>query len=153
MHRILVAGAFALLAAPVLAQQGQPGAHFVENWDLDGDGSVTVAEATERRGDVFLSFDADENGFLDAEEYALFDQARALDMEGQGGHGKGVMERAATGMTMAVNDTNADGRVSRDEFTGNAAAWIASMDSDGDGRVTTDDFGRIRAQGMGASKG
>ena len=74
-------------------------------------------------------------------------------MEGQGGHGKGVMERAATGMTMAVNDTNADGRVSRDEFTGNAAVWIASMDSDGDGRVTTDDFGRIRAQGMGASNG
>jgi hypothetical protein len=52
-----------------------------------------------------------------------------------------------------VNDTNADGRVSRDEFTGNAAAWIASMDSDGDARVTTDDFGRVRAQGMGASKG
>ncbi|SFL62012.1 hypothetical protein [Shimia aestuarii] len=54
------------------AEPGGPGAHFVENWDLNGDGHVTLAEATERRADIFLTFDADENGVLDAEEHDLF---------------------------------------------------------------------------------
>jgi hypothetical protein len=43
--------------APALAQQGQPGAHFIESWDGDMDGIVTVEEATARRGDVFAMFD------------------------------------------------------------------------------------------------
>lgn len=133
--------ALILLAAPALAEQGQPGAHFVENWDLDGNGAVTVAEATERRGDVFLTFDADEDGFLDAEEYVFFDQARANDMEGQGGHGKGAAKRAADGMLLERNDTDGDGKVSRDEFLTNAAGWITGMDRNGDGVVTTADFG------------
>lgn len=133
-----------LAAMPAFAQQGQPGAHFVENWDLNADGAVTVAEAATRRGDVFLSFDYNEDGFLDAEEYVTFDEARANDMENQQGHGFGAAKRAADGMLRERNDTDGDGKVSRDEFLTNATAWIAEMDSDGDGVVTTADFGRGR---------
>lgn len=138
---------FALLAAatPLLAQQGQPGSHFVDMWDLDGDSKVTAAEATERRGDVFSAFDTNEDGFLDAEEYVLFDEAREADMAengGQGGHGRGGMMRAADGMLMDRNDMDKDGKVSRAEFVDNAATWIAAMDHDNDGAVTTADFGR-----------
>lgn len=141
--------ALALAAAPALARQGQPGAHFVENWDLDGDGKVTVAEAAERRGDVFAAFDANDNGFLDAGEYVMFDAAREADIQSQGGgHGQGAMMRAADGMLMNRNDTDGDGRVSRDEFLDNTAAWIAQMDHDVDGVITTDDFGRGMGQGM-----
>jgi hypothetical protein len=145
-----------LLAYPALAQPGQPGQHFVENWDLDGDGQVTVAEAEERRGDVFLSFDSDDDGFLDAEEYVYFDEARANDMAnegGQGGHALGAMKNAADGMELAVNDLDKDGKVSREEFLAQASVWIAAMDSTGDGVVTTADFGRGPGQGQGLRKG
>lgn len=138
-----------IVALPALAQQGLPGAHFVENWDLNEDGQVTLAEAQERRGDVFLTFDANEDGFLDAEEYVLFDEARANDMEGQGDHGSGAMMRAADGMLLERNDTDGDGKVSRDEFLTQAQTWMDSMDRNGDSVITTADFGR----GMGAGNG
>ena len=48
--------------------QDTPGSHFVENWDLDGNGSVSSEEITERRGDIFVMFDQDEDGMLSAEE-------------------------------------------------------------------------------------
>lgn len=134
-----------LSAAPGSAA-GQPGAHFVESWDLNQDGKVTAEEARERRGDVFASFDANDDGYLDAEEYVLFDEARANDQknhEGQGqgkGHGQGK-RNPANGMKLEVNDTDKDGKVSRDEFLENAASWITMIDRNGDGVVTTDDFG------------
>ena len=56
------------LAAPLAAQQGQPGAHFIENWDLDENGSVTVEEATQKRSEIYDMFDQDESGALDAAE-------------------------------------------------------------------------------------
>lgn len=130
------------LSLPAWAQPDQPGAHFVENWDLDGDGKVDLAELTERRGDVFLSFDSDEDGRLDDEEYAVFDEARANDMEGQQGHGRGAMVRAETGMHKDFNDVDGDGYVTRDEFLGRAPDWFAMMDRNKDNAITTDDFGR-----------
>ena len=129
-------------ATTATAQQGVPGGHFVENWDLDGDGQVTLAEATERRGDVFLTFDADENGILSPEEHDLFDEAREMDMAENGeGHGKGK-RNPANGMLRDVTGTNGDGSVSREEFMGAVPAWFTSMDRNGDGAVTTADFGR-----------
>ena len=141
MKRLAIA--LCIVAAPALAQQGQHGQHFVDNWDLDKDGAVTAEEAAKHRDDVFYMFDSNEDGFLDAEECVAFDEARANDMEGQGGHGKGAMKRAADGMTLANNDTDEDGKVSREEFVANAAAWIADMDRNGDGVVTTTDFGPV----------
>lgn len=133
--------ALCLLAAPALAQQGTPGQHFIDNWDLDQDGTVTADEAAQQRDDVFYMFDIDENGVLDAEEYVAFDAARATDLEGQGAMGRGVMQRAADGLGLAPNDADGNGEVTREEFIGNAAAWIAEMDRNGDGVVTTADFG------------
>lgn len=135
-------------AALILATVGTcfaaegPGAHFIENWDLNGDGAVTAEEARERRGNVFASFDANDDGFLDAEEYVLFDEARAQDQAENEpkGMGKGA-RNPANGMRLEVNDTDGDGKVSETEFLDNAASWIEMIDRNGDGVVTVADFG------------
>lgn len=146
----LLTTAFVLSTSAAMAQDMTPGGHFVANWDLNGDGTVTLEEATEKRGDVFTTFDADENGKLSTTEYDMFDEARANDQadmkaamgKGKGmgnGHGKGMGEEG--GMMRAFNDTDADGFVSRDEFMAKTPDWIAMMDRNADGAVTADDFG------------
>lgn len=146
----LYAAAFCLVGGMAMAQDGVPGAHFVENWDLDSDGKVTLAEVTERRGDVFTSFDADEDGILSPAEYDLFDQARANDQAGNGGggqgkgkgHGKGGYGGADKGMERGFHMADANGGITRDAFVGKSEAWLAMMDRDGDGVVTIADFAR-----------
>lgn len=133
------------LAAPAVMAQETPGTHFIENWDLNEDGTVSVAEITERRDLVFTMFDNDENDALDATEYAMFDETRAADMEmnagghagGQNGQGGKMMQ----GMTMAFNDTDGDGMVTREEFVAGSAGWFAMLDRNGDEAVTAEDFG------------
>lgn len=149
---ILTAGLIGF-ALPVIAADGVPGSHFIENWDLNEDGKVTLDEAVERRGDVFYSFDANEDDLLQPEEYDMFDQARAADMEGQPDHAGGAMKQADGGMTRAFNDIDGDGLVSRDEFIARTADWIAMMDADGDGTVTLADWAARRGQGKGPGKG
>ncbi|WP_417671864.1 EF-hand domain-containing protein [Roseibium sp.] len=122
------------------AAYAAPGTHFIESWDLNGDKAVTADEARERRSDVFASFDANDDGFIDAEEYKTFDEARANDQANHEPAGRGA-RNPANGMRLEVNDNDKDGKVSRDEFLGNAAAWITSIDRNGDGVVTTADFG------------
>ncbi len=146
------------VAGTAFAQQQMPGAHFIENWDLNEDGQVTVAEAAERRGDVFVTFDSNDDGFLDAEEYVDFDEARESDMREhaqEGKEGKGLGRHAADDLRREVNDLDKDGKVSRDEFVSRSEAWIAMMDTNGDAVITTDDFrkGRGKGGGMGQGKG
>lgn len=142
MKKQLMAASILLFGTVIAhAQDGQPGAHFIENWDMNEDGSVSFAEAEERRIDIFLSFDANDDGALDADEYREFDAARDADMEGQKGHGAGRMRRVAEGMTLAFNDVDGNGQVTRDEFVGKTAEWFAMIDRDGSQLVTVSDFG------------
>lgn len=159
-----------LLGTAAYAENMTPGAHFLQNWDQDGNGIVSLEEATTKRNDLFTSFDADEDGKLSAEEYSAFDDMRTADQEmmrqemgagmgqGQGnGQGQGMGHGKGHGMGMGMglgkgtpeeggmmrgfNDTDGDGKVSREEFTNRTADWLAMMDHDGDGQVTAADFG------------
>ena len=123
------------------AAEGGPGAHFIESWDRNNDGIVTLVELRAKRGDVFYTFDSDENGFLNAEEYGYFDDARQADMEGQGEHAQGKLGRVQEGLVMAFNDSNGDGQVSEAEFFANAKNWLALIDRNESGDVTPADFG------------
>lgn len=142
MKSLALFTAAALLAASTaVAQQGNPGGHFIDNWDQNRNSIVTVEEIAAKRLEVFASFDANDDGQLDAEEYALFDEARANDQEQMGGgHGKG-MQRMAEPMTRAFSDANADGVVTAEEFAAASPKMFAALDRNADGRITTDDFG------------
>ncbi len=140
MKTITTATVTAALFATALAAQTAPGAGFLTGWDLDENGSVSLAEIVERRGDVFYTFDADHDGVITAEEYVAFDEARAADQENEnagGGHGK-----AAVGMTLEFNDVDGNGEVSAEEFEQQNEAWFAILDRNGDGEVTLADFGQ-----------
>ena len=152
MKRIPLLIAAIALGSVAYAQQNVPGAHFIENWDFNEDGQVTKDEAVERRGDIFITFDENDDGILSATDYAAFDEARDADHEavqqgdgveqGKGkGQGSGEYGRGE-GMTMQFNDVNSDGKVSREEFMARTNDWFVMMDKNGDGTITVDDFGR-----------
>lgn len=150
---VLTAAALGLMSGAALAG-GSGGAkpkadppafapHFIENWDLDGDGKVTREEAREQRGNVFFMFDQDENGALDDAEYDLFDETRAADMENAGM--KGGMNRKSSPAAMLAreySDADKDGVVTEQEFLDASDAWFDRMDRTGDGVVTLEDFRR-----------
>ncbi|WP_146348270.1 EF-hand domain-containing protein [Falsiphaeobacter marinintestinus] len=143
---LITTAALAFGASVALADShgaGKPGAHFVENWDLDGDGQVTLAEAEEKRADIFYMFDQDENDTLDSAEYDRFDETRKADMDANaGGHGAGHMKTVGAGLQRGFNDVDGDGAVSKAEFVERTADWFATIDTTGDGAISTDDFGR-----------
>lgn len=147
-----------MLAGPGFAQAAGPGENFVANWDQDGGGPVTLAEATVKREPIFAAFDADDDGFLSDEEFALLDEMRANNQAAAGpgiGQGSGKAQGKGIGLGMGsgfagqgsglqcdFNDTDGDGRVNLGEFLGRTADWFAAMDRDGDGVVGVADFGR-----------
>ena len=143
MKLLLTTAAILLSASTAFASgHGNPGAHFIENWDTNCDAIVTLEEATERRADVFNAFDADSDDILNAEEYDQFDEARANDMKENGmGAGKGK-NNPANGMAREYTDQDSNGQVSREEFIASVPDWFAQIDKNSDGVVTKDDFAK-----------
>jgi Ca2+-binding EF-hand superfamily protein len=129
-----------LLSTAALAQT-TPGDQFLQNWDLDGNGTATLAELETMRGNVFVTFDANEDGYLDAEDYVLFDEARATDVGNYQADQRTQMQQVADGMSLPNSDRDGDGRVSREEFLTGAADWFQALDKDGSGGITLKDFG------------
>ncbi len=142
---VLTIVALALTASLAVAQQGKRGSHFIENWDQDEDGVVSLAEMTERREDIFAAFDQDDDGFLSADDYVLFDEARANDQANNAGQGSQSGGQGgghnSKGMTLAFNDVNGDGQVSHDEFMSRTVVWFTQMDRNGNGAIDPADFG------------
>lgn len=143
---------------PFASAQGVgPGHHFLANWDLDGDGQVTLAEATEKRGQIFAAFDSDTDGVLSDEEYALFDEMRATDQAdamremaeaGMGmGNGPGPGNGTGTGNGQGNGNGNGNGK---GKGIGNGMGPDFAMmeggmlrqfnDVNGDGKVSRDEF-------------
>lgn len=143
----LLASVFAL---PLAAQQGNPGGHFIENWDMDEDGQVTIAEATQKRDEIFYMFDQDEDGMLDDAEYDMFDETRVADMEENAGGAGGEMRGVSQAMTREFNDVDGDGTVSKEEFLSRVPDWFSMMDRNADNLISSEDFGRGAGQGQAA---
>lgn len=167
MHRLLsLSAALALLAGAAQAQTILPGDQFMTQWDLDGNGQVTRAEAREQRGNIFDMFDADSNGRYSEDEIKGMDEHKLAQLEagmgpghqmpagmtppagrgpGKGpgngqGMGQGLTRPAEGGLRMF--DANQDGTVTRDEFVAGTDGWFTMRDRNRDGVLTTADFGR-----------
>ncbi|RWR46309.1 hypothetical protein EOW65_14440 [Sinirhodobacter ferrireducens] len=167
MHRLLsLSAALALLAGAAQAQTVIPGDQFMTQWDLDGNGQVTLAEAREQRGNIFDMFDADGNGRYSEDEIKGIDEHKLAQIEagmgpghqmpagmtppagrgpGKGpgngqGMGPGLTRPAEDGLRMF--DANQDGTLTRDEFVAGTDGWFAMRDRNRDGVLTTADFGR-----------
>ncbi|TNE54062.1 MAG: EF-hand domain-containing protein [Sphingomonadales bacterium] len=139
MTRLTTLTAALLVATSTLAQT-TPGDQFMQSWDLNGDGTATLEELREMRGNVFLTFDANEDGYLDAEEYVLFDEARQNDVNNYEADQRAQMQAVADGMSLVNSDTDGDGRVEQNEFLSGAGAWFATLDKNNDGGITLEDF-------------
>ena len=146
MKPIFAAVALTVMSGAALAQQGNPGAHFLEQWDADADGGVTLEEVVTKRSDVFNMFDQDSDQVLSAAEWALVEEHMSMEL-GAGGQGQGMNKAAPgkavqEGMTPAFNDADGDGAVTLAEFDAASAKLFPLMDADGDGAVTAADFAR-----------
>lgn len=136
-----------LIGTTAFAEETGPGSHFVTNWDLDSNGSVSIEEATERRGDIFTTFDANEDGKLDAEEYATFDAARAADQEAmreemQGeGMGQGQGQGQGQGKKKKGNGQGQGMGGGMGHGNGEEQGMMRAFnDGDADGFVTREEF-------------
>lgn len=167
MHRLLsLSAALALLAGAAQAQTILPGDQFMTQWDLDGNGQVTRAEAREQRGNIFDMFDTHGNGRYSEDEIRGIDEHKLAQLEagmgpghqmpagmtppaGRGpGKGPGNGQGMGPGLTrptedgLRMFDANQDGSVTRDEFVAGTDGWFAMRDRNRDGVLTTADFGR-----------
>ena len=152
--RLMVSILAALLAAPAFAQDAGSPQHFMEQWDADGDGAVTLAEAQAKRGEVFYMFDQNEDKRLDAAEWALVAEHMAAEMDGKAGGGHGLSHGQGQGrgkgpgavmhqaMTPGFNDADGDGLVTEAEFLAATDRLFAGLDRNGDGQASAADFAR-----------
>ena len=150
--RLIVSILAIVLAGPAFAQGAGSPLHFMEQWDANADGAVTLAEAQAKRGEVFYMFDQTEDKNLDGAEWALVAEHMAVEMDAKAGgsHGQGQGLRQGKGpgavmhqaMTPGFNDADGDGVVTETEFLAATDRLFAGLDRNGDGQATAADFAR-----------
>jgi Ca2+-binding EF-hand superfamily protein len=137
----IVTVAFALsISASAAVAQSPALEHFMETWDGNGDGTITLQEIREARERLFPAFDGNGDGFLNQEEYAEFDKSRSAGVATSPPEERAKMKQIAGGLSLARNDANGDGRVSLAEFLVGSETWFMALDKDGDGGVTLRDL-------------
>lgn len=123
----LVAG---VLASTYVWAADDAGASFMERWDVNNDGVVSIEEAEKRRQALFAKLDTNKDGFLDSNEFSADAQAEP------------ETQSAVTSVLMGLdlNDVDGDGKVSAGEFMSNSGTWVDLMDENKDGVVSAEEF-------------
>jgi Ca2+-binding EF-hand superfamily protein len=109
---------------------GGHGAHFAK-LDQNGDGKVTLAEASAAKDKHFAELDANKDGAVTLEEARTGMQAHKQ---------KRGEER------FAERDENKDGKLSRDEVPGMSPERFQKIDANRDGALTRDEFLAAKAR-------
>lgn len=146
-----VLAAILLLSSAGVGLAQTQGAQFLATWDTDGDGTVTLAEATSLRTEIFQTYDLNGDGLLSADERDAIDrerlqlrdqdrdQTQTQDKSGKGS-GKGNSgQDNSSGQGSATNQrmmsrTQLALSLGDDDFAGTA------LDTDSDGLISLDEF-------------
>ncbi|MCA0921087.1 EF-hand domain-containing protein [Pseudooceanicola nanhaiensis] len=135
-HSLLLTGPLlVLLAAPALAQAGARQAAAFGKADANGDGVISRTELMARKGALFDRADRNGDGQIDrAEADRLRKMAQRAAMAAE----------ANAGLSIAAMDTNADGLLSRSEFTSYLPMFEVA-DANGDSVLDEGEVSRMRA--------
>lgn len=132
-----------LLGAMKSAGPGPAGKFSVDlllkQFDTDGDGTISKAEAKGRIADTFAQIDRNSDGKLDRDELrAVVQRMEAAGGARPGGFGFGAPDFDAL-------DKNADGRLTPDELRGSPlASRFAEIDADASGQIDRREFDRFQ---------
>ncbi|WP_323054694.1 calcium-binding protein [Roseibium salinum] len=109
--------------------------------DKDGDGSVSQQEADQAANRMFNMLDRDGNGTV---EQVRGQRGPGAEDDERGRRGSGHRYGGHGGrMFLGMFDTDADGKVSREDFDARRGELFALADTDGDGSFSLDDFGPL----------
>ena len=78
---------------------------------------------------MFASLDADDDGQVSAEEFAVDHRA--------------IKHMARVEAMLVLTDTNADASLTQDEALA-ATAWLVTLDADGDGKIRRGELRKLR---------
>lgn len=130
------------------AKMGGGGHGMQEMMDVDGDGSVSSDEFKTFHSDHFKKADKNNDGHLDAPEFAMFSKIMA--------------EERAKAMEIAKHkkmkrhfdkaDTDKNGKISKAEFDAIGERRFNRMDHNDDGRLNQDDRGNKMSGMQGKDK-
>ena len=131
-------GAFALVLASAGAEAQGPHASdrqsrhiegFVEDFDTNGDGLVSVVEITEEQQRLFTASDVDGDGALSVNEFRR----------------RGRLFQALNATTLFdLMDVDGNQTLAGPEIFDPSRRWFARYDTDGDGKLNADEIGNWR---------
>ena len=148
--KLITLSAAALMLSGAFAFAQVRGQHMIDTWDNNSDGKVTLEEVKERRDNLFASFDANTDGFIDSEESKMMDEMReneqkSMQEEGgmMGGQGKmkgqGMGQGKGPGNGIGQGMGKGHGMMGKGMF-GMGREDHAGMDTDGDGKISKAEF-------------
>lgn len=106
----------------------------IEKMDLDGNGQVTVEEATSNAGEHFKKLDSDGDGLVTQEEMMSKFKAHRGDKLANNPEMAEKMERVFD-KKFSESDTDGDGAISESEFAARSEKHIQKLDLNGDGVI------------------
>lgn len=131
MKPIFLPALFAgVLGATHVLAADNTGASFLERWDVNNDGAVSLEEAEKRRQALFAKLDTNKDGFLDSDEFTVGAETGA----------DSGSEDTSLLMGLDLNDVDGDGKVSAGEFMSNSGTWVDLMDENKDGAISAEEF-------------
>jgi hypothetical protein len=135
----LLAAAFSAITASAMAAPHENIA-FIKEYDLNGDGQVSLPEFKAKRWVIFLTTDFDNNGTLNEAEYVGEFEARLMkDLSAEGDYARRKedyqrqMKQAV--VRFGVLDTNKDGAMTYEEYLASGLKMFERHDRDKDGFV------------------